>query len=92
MILFKKIAYNCKHATYLIEKKQITQLSTRERFELKIHLAGCSVCRLFEKQSIFINKMVKQLVPPKYYLPRQLDRSFKDKIQNEINQYLGKRR
>ena len=58
---FKKIAYNCKKATFLIEKKQIGNISMRENLELKIHLACCSTCRIFEQQSILINKLVQDL-------------------------------
>jgi len=33
----------------------------REKLELKIHLAGCSMCRVFERQSIEINNSNKKL-------------------------------
>ena len=57
----KKIQYNCKKATFLIEKKMIDKLTFREKIELRIHLAGCSVCRLYQQQSEMINEMVQQL-------------------------------
>lgn len=56
----KKIAYNCHKATFLIEKKKIGKISVKEQLELKYHLAGCSVCRLFEKQSMLIDLIVKR--------------------------------
>ncbi|MCX2575607.1 hypothetical protein [Pedobacter sandarakinus] len=55
----KKITYNCRMATFLIEKKNIAGISFKEEFELKYHLVGCSVCRLFQKQSLLIDKMVR---------------------------------
>ncbi len=58
---FKKIAHNCKKATFLIEKKQIGKISMREKLELMIHLAGCSACRIYKQQSILINKLVHDL-------------------------------
>jgi hypothetical protein len=63
----KKIAYNCRKATYLIEKKQLAKITVRERLELNIHLAGCSVCKTFEQQSMVINRMVKELLDKTYF-------------------------
>jgi len=48
----EKIAYNCRQATFLIEKKQGAELTGREKLELKIHLAGCYICRVYEQQSL----------------------------------------
>lgn len=82
----KKIAYNCRKATFLIEKKQIGTLTSQEKIELKIHLAGCSVCRIFEKQSININRVVKNLFNnPKHHEPG-LDENFKKVLQERIEQ------
>ena len=85
----KKIAYNCKKATFLIEKKQIGSISMREKMELKIHLAGCSVCRIFEQQSITINRLVHDL----FHEPNpdeliKLDENFKKELQHRINEKL----
>lgn len=59
MNALKKITYNCRRATFLIEKKSLTTISIKEQFELKLHLAGCSVCKVFQQQSLFIDRMVK---------------------------------
>ena len=85
----KEIAYNCRKATFLIEKKQIGKLTIREKVELKIHLAGCSVCCIYEKQSKTINRVVKDL----FHAPRQselsLDENFKRALQQKIEQKLN---
>jgi len=86
----KKIAYNCKQATFLIEKKQVGILTLRERLELKIHLAGCSVCRVFEQQSIAINKMVKELFHTSQHQEMKLDETFKNELQERIEEKLNK--
>ena len=87
----KKIAYNCKKATFLIEKKQIGSISMREKLELKIHLAGCSVCRIFEQQSIVINKLVHDLFhEPKPNELIKLDDNFKRELQQRIEEKLNK--
>lgn len=90
-MMFKKIAYDCKRATLLIEKKQITFLSIRERFELRTHLAGCSVCRVFEKQSIIINRLVGKLIHPNSHNSSRLGKDFKDRMQKRIDQQLDGR-
>jgi hypothetical protein len=86
----KRIAYNCRKATFLIEKKQIGAITLREKLELKIHLAGCSVCRTFQQQSIVINKMVHNLLHSVQSREITLDSVFKDKLQNRIEAELNK--
>ncbi len=87
----EKIAYNCKKATFLIEKKQIGTISLREKLELKIHLAGCSVCRIFEQQSIKINEMVKNLFHANNQQEEiKLDEDFKKAMQERIEKELNK--
>lgn len=85
----KKIAYNCRKATFLIEKKQIGKITLREQLELKIHLAGCSVCKTFERQSIMINRMVQQLIhaahQPEIKLDDQVKREMQQQIEKELN-------
>lgn len=86
-----KIAYNCKKATLLIEKKLISNLTLREKLELKIHLAGCSVCRIFERQSQMINTMVKQLFANGNTNEIRLDDDFKKDLQERIDKELDKK-
>jgi hypothetical protein len=87
----KKVIYNCKQATLLIEKKQLTRLSFRESIELRIHLAGCSMCKLYNKQSHVISTMVLQLYHDSMQQAStvKLDDDFKkdlqDRIENELN-------
>ncbi|KQC00720.1 zf-HC2 domain-containing protein [Pedobacter sp. Hv1] len=83
-----KIAYNCQKATFLIEKKQLSPLTAREKMELKIHLAGCSVCRMFQQQSIFINKMFSGKLFGNRYEHIKLDEDFKSALQQKIEQKL----
>ena len=87
---FKKISYNCHQATFLIEKKQIRRLTIRERLELNWHLAGCSVCRIFEKQSILINRLVHGLFQASQQEERPLNEDFKKGLQDRIDEELKK--
>ncbi len=87
----KQLSYNCKHATFLIEKKQIGKLTLREQFALKFHLAGCSVCRIFLNQSLTINRMVKRLFQGNEVGDLTLEDNFKKDLQEQINQYLDRK-
>jgi hypothetical protein len=90
MSYLKKIIYNCKQATYLIEKKSIKRLSLREAVELRIHLFGCSFCRIFNKQSHVINNMVKELFKSAMQPNPRLDDNFKKELQERIEEELNK--
>jgi predicted metal-dependent hydrolase len=46
----------CKKATYLLSKKEEGKLFFTEKIQLNLHLLMCSLCRLFEQQSLFIGK------------------------------------
>jgi hypothetical protein len=86
----KKIAYNCKKATFLIEKKQIGSITIKKKLELEIHLAGCSVCRIFEQQSVAINRMVKELFHSSQHRKFRLDDDYKKDLQERIEEKLNK--
>ena len=89
---FKKIACSCEKATFLIEKKQIVNLSMREKLALKIHLAGCSSCRIFEQQSLLIIKLVRDLfLEPRVTEDVKLDDDFKKKMHDQIMAKLEKK-
>ena len=80
----KQIAYNCRKATFLIEKKQIDRITTREKLELKTHLAGCAVCRIYEKQSIIIDMIAKENFLASQHKDFILDDEFKQRLQERI--------
>ena len=84
----KKMQYDCRHATYLIEKKQYTSLTIRERIGLYIHLSGCSVCRLFQQQSRWINRMLRNLFHSEESRKKKLDDEYKRQLQDKINERL----
>jgi hypothetical protein len=90
MSQLKKIQYNCKKATFLIEKKMLSRITFREHIELRIHLMGCSVCRIYGKQSRIINDMVRQLFKSSMPGEAKLDDSFKKELQERIEIELNK--
>jgi hypothetical protein len=89
MSWLKKIIYNCKQATFLIEKRSQGKISFSEEVELRIHLIGCGVCKLYKKQSRMINNMVQQLfvdsVKKNYKLDDDFKKALQDKIEEELN-------
>jgi hypothetical protein len=86
----KKIQYNCKKATFLIEKKLIGRITLREQLELRIHLFGCSVCRVYQKQTIKINEVIRQLFNTAVNKETKLDDGFKKDLQDRIEEELNK--
>lgn len=86
----KKITHNCHKATFLIEKKLIGRITLREEIELRIHLFGCSACRIYRQQTKKIARMIRQLFSDAASSERQLDDSFKDDLQHRIEDELDK--
>lgn len=81
---FKKVFYNCQQATILIEKKNFTRLKFWESIQLGIHLAGCSLCQLYQKQSALIDSLIGEALGNKQQEP--LDDVFKRQLQEKIDQ------
>ena len=52
---------SCKKATYLVSKKEEGKLNWIESIQLRSHMAICSLCRLFEKQTQKITNLVKNI-------------------------------
>lgn len=52
---------NCRQATCLHSKQQEDKLNFAEKLGLKIHLAYCSLCRLFFAQLDSVEKQTQQL-------------------------------
>jgi hypothetical protein len=86
----REIAYNCKKATYLIEKQQIAKITLREQLELKIHLATCSICITFMQQSAVINQIARKMFHPDK-ADLKLEDDFKMNLQKRIDDQLGKK-
>ena len=90
MEALKKITHNCKKATFLIEKKLIGRITLREHIELRIHLFGCGVCRIYQKQTVKVSEMVRQLFHSNVNKDTKLDDTFKKDMQERIEEELNK--
>jgi hypothetical protein len=63
----------------------LDKITFREKIELRIHLAGCSVCRLFDQQSQIINKLTRQL-----FHDRSKNITLDDEYKNQLHQQIEK--
>jgi len=91
MSRLKSVVYNCRKATFLIDKKMNGKISFRESMELRIHLLGCDVCSLYVKQSGKIDEMIKALLKTPTQSGLRLGDSFKNGMQAEIEEQLNKK-
>lgn len=80
----KKIIYNCKQATFLIEKRAFGKISAAEALQLQVHLAGCSVCRTFQQQSLLINRLFAGFQPDEFSLDEDFKTGLKQRIKKEM--------
>ncbi len=55
-----KIFLSCQKTTELVEKRQIAGLSCKEKLQLGIHKAMCGACKNYEKQSHYIDVLLKR--------------------------------
>ncbi|WP_374948397.1 zf-HC2 domain-containing protein [Mucilaginibacter sp.] len=81
----KKIIYNCRKATYLIDKRLAGKITFRETVELRIHLIGCDVCGIYMKQSAKINNMIQSLLKSRAGVGIRLDDEYKQNLQLKID-------
>jgi hypothetical protein len=47
---------HCKKATEMVEQNDFVKLSFMQNVQLKFHLAICSACKTYYKQSMVINQ------------------------------------
>ena len=81
----KNIIYNCKQATFLIEKRIAGKITAAETLQLHVHLAGCSVCKIYQQQSILINKVFVGFENADFKLDEAFKKTLTEKIEKEIN-------
>ncbi len=85
----RTIITNCEKATFLIEKQQASKISFIEMIFLKIHLAVCSVCRIYKKQSFIISQVAHKLFRPSTHTSFKLDDESKKEMQHRIDEKMG---
>jgi hypothetical protein len=79
----KKLMISCKEATMFSVQKAMINLSFSDRFRLFVHLLVCQYCRLFDKQSKMIDKLLSNWKTDKILSSDQ-----KEQLQAEIEKEL----
>jgi len=77
----KKLMITCKEATMLSVQKSEINLSFSDRMRLFIHLLVCQYCRLFDKQSKLIDKLISNW---------KADKTLSDIDKNQIQSIIEK--
>ncbi len=88
--MFNKIRNNCKKATFLLDKKNVEGIDVIQQIELHIHLAGCSICRLYDNQSRVINDLMRQFKQNDLHTELRLNEEFKKALGEYIALQLKK--
>jgi len=52
---------HCKKATFLLSKKEEAKLTWLEQVRLTAHLGICQSCKRFEKQTILITCLIREI-------------------------------
>jgi hypothetical protein len=58
--LMNMLMLSCRKATELMEKKLHANLALTERLQLFLHTRMCDACRIYEKQSHFMDSVLKK--------------------------------
>ncbi|MDQ3535416.1 MAG: hypothetical protein M3421_07285 [Bacteroidota bacterium] len=58
--LMNVLMLSCIKATEFVEKKLDNKLNMIEKIQLYLHTRMCGACRLYEKQSKFIDEVLKR--------------------------------
>ena len=57
----KFLSLNCRQASRLLSEAEDRNLSSMERFGLKLHVATCKSCRKFREQLVIMRQSLKTL-------------------------------
>lgn len=61
-LLMSLLMLSCHKATELVEKKIYFRLSVFERMKLLFHTRNCEVCHHYQKQSMWLDKVLKHFL------------------------------
>ena len=86
---YTKIKFDCRHTTYLIEKRNYGYLNIYELVKMYIHLITCPFCRLYKKQTRVVARILKRMF--KGSEPARLDSTFKERLQRLIEERIDKK-
>ena len=59
--ILHQVLLSCDQATYLIVRGENQRISPKEKFTLYLHLLACKYCRIFKKQSRWLEGFLHQM-------------------------------
>ncbi len=74
---------SCIKATEFVEKKLDNKLNMIEKIQLYLHTRMCGACRLYEKQSKFIDEVLKRYLNGSFPIINE-EITLSDKIKEKI--------
>ena len=78
------VTFSCMRITELVESKETTKLTFRERVKYNLHMVFCKACKSYEKQSVLIGKALSRLMFSSPQDIKTMDESSKQKILDQI--------
>lgn len=81
----KLLVNSCKTATELIDKQQLTPLSSKEKIQLQAHKAMCKTCNAYGNQSKFIDKLINRWFKTDSFTSQKLSPQKKIEIIKLVN-------
>ena len=78
------IMLSCNTASFYITKSEYQKLKCKESLQLKMHLAGCKLCRSFKDQNEILSDKIQmiQQEPPSVKLSSTKKAEIKEALQN----------
>lgn len=83
------VMLSCEEATYLITKSEFAKVGCIKRMQLRMHLAGCELCRRFKIQSEIIDKSLNTLENIKLHQEESFSKLSSEK-KNEMEELIAK--
>ncbi len=78
---------SCKHVSEMVSQSRDRHLSRRERMAILLHLMLCKLCRRYQRQMRFIQKISDRLAGAETPLIRPLDEAARERIRKKLAEH-----
>lgn len=81
-----RLMLSCKKASELIDKKSVVKLSMKENVMLHMHTIMCDGCKAYQKQSKFLDKLLKKRlqIAGETQIPQIINNKLKQQIISKL--------
>lgn len=92
MVFMSKRMLSCDEAAFLMSRSYEDKLSFKEKFNLRIHIITCYLCRRYEKQLAQLNRIIHQYKEGcgRYECQHHLEPEVKEQMAIHVNKELNK--